>query len=123
VQSPWNPLTEDYTEIYYMIDEGDIPSIQCKMSLRGPKSMKKVDGLILIFIDFYVPALTQRLNRTGTTLQVSENITPFAVLSHIYRCRQQKVIDRYQVFGGYHLYVYIYIYIYILYNVGDRTEP
>jgi hypothetical protein len=27
-----------------MIDKGDIPSIQCKMSLGGPKSMRKVDG-------------------------------------------------------------------------------
>jgi hypothetical protein len=35
-----------------MIDEGDIPSIQCKMSLRGLKSMRKVDGLNLLFIDF-----------------------------------------------------------------------
>jgi hypothetical protein len=26
-----------------MTDEGDIPSIQCKMSLRGPKSMIKVE--------------------------------------------------------------------------------
>jgi hypothetical protein len=38
-----------------MIDEGDIPSIQCKMSLRGPKSMKKVDWLSLISTDYYVP--------------------------------------------------------------------
>jgi hypothetical protein len=27
-------LHEDYAQIFYMIDEGDIPSIQCKMSLR-----------------------------------------------------------------------------------------
>jgi hypothetical protein len=35
VPTPCNPLIEDYTEIFYMIDEGDITSIQCKMSLRG----------------------------------------------------------------------------------------
>jgi hypothetical protein len=29
---------------FYMIDERDIPSIQCKMSLSGPKSVRKVDG-------------------------------------------------------------------------------
>jgi hypothetical protein len=52
VQSPRNPLLEDYTEIFYMIDNGDIPSIQGKMSLRKPKSMRKVDGLNLIFIEF-----------------------------------------------------------------------
>jgi hypothetical protein len=45
VLSPCNPLIEDYTEIFYMTDEGDVPSIQCKMSLRGPKCMRKVDGL------------------------------------------------------------------------------
>jgi hypothetical protein len=62
-----------------MIDEGDIPSILCKMSLGGPKSMRKVNGLALIFIDFYVPARTPRLNITETSLQLSENITLFAV--------------------------------------------
>jgi hypothetical protein len=72
VQSPCNPLIEDYTQIMYMINEGDIPSIQCKMRLRGPKSMRKVDGLNLIFIDFYIPALTPRLNSTETSLQLSK---------------------------------------------------
>jgi hypothetical protein len=62
VQSPCDPLIEDYTEIFYIIDKGDIPSIQCKMSLRGPKSVRKV------FIDFYVPALTPRLSNTQTSL-------------------------------------------------------
>jgi hypothetical protein len=62
-----------------MIDERDIPSIQCKMSLRGPKSLRNIDGLSLIFIDFYAPALTPRLNSTETSLQLSENITLFAV--------------------------------------------
>jgi hypothetical protein len=38
-----------YTQIFYMINKGDIPSIQCKMTLRGPKSIRKVNGLILIF--------------------------------------------------------------------------
>jgi uracil phosphoribosyltransferase len=48
-----------------MIDKGDIPSIQCTMMLGGPESMRKVDALSLIFIDFYVAALTPRLNSTG----------------------------------------------------------
>jgi hypothetical protein len=30
-------LIEVYTQIIYMIDKGDILSIQCKMSLRGPR--------------------------------------------------------------------------------------
>jgi hypothetical protein len=62
-----------------MIDEGDIPSIHCKMSLRGPNCMRKVDGLSLIFIGFYVPVLTPRLNNTETLFQLSENRTLFAV--------------------------------------------
>jgi hypothetical protein len=70
---------EDYTNIFYMTDVGDILSIQCKMSLRGPKSMSKVDDLSLIFIDLYVPMLTSRLNSTETSLQISENITLLAV--------------------------------------------
>jgi hypothetical protein len=57
-----------------MTDEGDIPSIECKMSL---------DGLSFIFIDFNVPALTPRLNSTETLLQLSENSTLFMVC-HIY---------------------------------------
>jgi hypothetical protein len=45
-----------------MINEGGILSIWCKMNLKGPKSMRKVDGLSLIFIGFYIPALTPHLN-------------------------------------------------------------
>jgi hypothetical protein len=60
MQFPCNPLIEDYAEIFYMTDKGDIPYIQCKMSLKGPKSMRKIDGPSLILIDFYVPALTSR---------------------------------------------------------------
>jgi hypothetical protein len=55
-----------------MINERDIPSIQCKIGLRGPKSRRKVDGLSLIFVDFYIPALISRLNSTETSLQLSE---------------------------------------------------
>jgi hypothetical protein len=54
-----------------MTDEGDIPSILCKM--------RKVDGFSLIFIYFYAPALTPRLSITETTLQLSANKILFAV--------------------------------------------
>jgi hypothetical protein len=37
--------------------------------------MRQVEGPRLIFIDFYVPALTPRLNSTENSLQLSENIT------------------------------------------------
>jgi hypothetical protein len=92
VQSPCNPLIEDYTEIFHMIDKEDIPSFQCKMSLRRPKSVKKVDSVSLIFIDIYIQALTPRLNSTETSQQLSE-------------CRD---LDRQQVSAAYHLYTYIY---------------
>jgi hypothetical protein len=62
-----------------LIDNGDIPFIQYKMSLRGAESMRKVDGLSFMFIDFYVPALTPRLSITEKWLQVPENIIFFAV--------------------------------------------
>jgi hypothetical protein len=78
VKSPCNPLIEDYTQIFHMIDEEDIPAVQYKMSLRGPRSMRNVDGLNLILIDFYVPALTPRLKSTENSLQFSENINLFA---------------------------------------------
>jgi hypothetical protein len=42
------------TQIFYMIDEGDVPSIKRKMSLRERKCMRQVDGLSIIFTDFYV---------------------------------------------------------------------
>jgi hypothetical protein len=65
-----------------MIDEGDIPSVQCEMSLRGPKSMKGVDCLSFIFIDFYVPAFTPSLS-IETSVQLSENITFFRSVAQI----------------------------------------
>jgi hypothetical protein len=68
---------------FSLIEVGDIPSIQCKMSLSGPNSMRKVDGLSLMFIDFYVPALTLRNNSTEISLLLSESITLYAVC-HIY---------------------------------------
>jgi hypothetical protein len=79
VQSPCSPLIKDYTEIFCVIVKGHISSIQCKMSLRGPRSVRKVDSLSLNFIDFYVPALTLRLNSSEPSLQFSEKITLFAV--------------------------------------------
>jgi hypothetical protein len=37
---PFNPLTEDYIEVFHTTVVRDIPSIQCKMSLRGLKSVR-----------------------------------------------------------------------------------
>jgi hypothetical protein len=62
-----------------MIDKEDIPSIQCKMSLRGPNSIRKVDCQSFMLIYFHVPTLTPRLNSSETSLELSEIITLFAV--------------------------------------------
>jgi hypothetical protein len=62
MQSPCNLLIEDYTEVFYMNDEGDVSSIQCEMSLRWSKFMREADGPSLILIDFNVPGLAPRLN-------------------------------------------------------------
>jgi hypothetical protein len=52
---------EDYTEEFYMIHEGYVPSVQYEMNLRWSKAMREV-GPNFIFIDFIVPALGPRLN-------------------------------------------------------------
>jgi hypothetical protein len=77
VQSPCNPLIEDYTEIFHIIGKGDSPSIQCKTSLRVPNLCEE-------YIDFYVPTLTLRLNSTETSMQLTENITLFAACNFHY---------------------------------------
>jgi hypothetical protein len=42
--------------------KGNLPSFQCKMNLDRSASMGEVDGLSLILIDLYVPALTSRVH-------------------------------------------------------------
>jgi hypothetical protein len=79
MHSLYNPLIEDYAQIFYTIDKEDVSSNQCKMSIKGPKYMREIDVLSLTFIDFYVPVLSPRLSSTETSLQLSENITLFAV--------------------------------------------
>jgi hypothetical protein len=109
MQFPCNLLIEDYTEIFYMIDEGDYPSIQFKMSLRRPMSMRKVDDPSLIVIDFYVPALTPCLSSTEILLQLSEKVTLFAVC-RIYTGVVSKETSIDTRCLGRIIYIYIYIY-------------
>jgi hypothetical protein len=55
------------------------------MNLRGPKSLRNVDCLSLIFNDVYILALTLRLSSTETSLLLSGNITLSAVCHiHVY---------------------------------------
>jgi hypothetical protein len=57
-----------------MIHKRDAPSFQRKTSLDEP-----VDGLSLIFNDFYGPMLTARVHWGEAAFQLFENITFFAV--------------------------------------------
>jgi hypothetical protein len=76
MQSQCNPLIEDYTQLFYMIDERDVLSVECEVRLRLSTSMREVGGLSFIFSDFNVPALASRLSWIKKALQLSENINP-----------------------------------------------
>jgi hypothetical protein len=92
--------------MFYTIHDGDILPIHCKMNLSRPKTMSKVDGLSLILINFYVPALTPHLNSSENLLQLSKNTILFAVCRiYMCRCHQQRDLGRPQVVGAYHLYI------------------
>jgi hypothetical protein len=49
------------------------------MSLDRSTSVREVDGLSLMLIDLYVPALTPRLHCSEAALQFSENTALFAI--------------------------------------------
>jgi hypothetical protein len=53
MKSACNPLIEDHAEAFYIIYKGDVPSIQCEMSLRWSRSMREVDGRVLTSLKFY----------------------------------------------------------------------
>jgi hypothetical protein len=81
INSPCNPPVKDYTELIYLIYKLDVPSVQCKMFLRRSNSVREIDCLSLIFIDYYVRALTPCVNQAA--LELSNNIALF-VLCGIY---------------------------------------
>jgi hypothetical protein len=62
VKSPCNSFINDYTQAFYVIHEGDVPSVQYEMNLRWCKSMREVDGPSFTLIDFNVAALTPQLH-------------------------------------------------------------
>jgi hypothetical protein len=103
-------FTENYTEIFYKTDEGDIPSIQCKMSLRGPMFMRKVGGLSLIFNDFYVLSIIPLRPRCSfLRTQPSSWSVAYIQVSSPKKPRQTPA-------------VWGISFICILYSVGNRTE-
>jgi hypothetical protein len=49
-----DPFMKCYTDVFYMIYEGDVPSIHRKTSLDRLSSVGEVESLNLTFIDFYI---------------------------------------------------------------------
>jgi hypothetical protein len=73
------PPTKDYTQIIILVYKGDVSSIQGQMCLDRFTCTGEIDGLNLIFINFYVPPLATLLHPSEAALQFSENITFFPV--------------------------------------------
>jgi hypothetical protein len=65
-----------------MILEGHVASLGCEVNLNWSKSMREINSLSLVFIDFNATALTLHLNCNKTALQLSEN-TIFLVIRGI----------------------------------------
>jgi hypothetical protein len=61
--------------------------------------MRKVDDLQLNFIDFYIPALTQCLNSSETSLQFSENITLVCVCVCVGERERWRERERKKIWG------------------------
>jgi hypothetical protein len=64
-----------------MIYDENFPPIKRKTSLDSSTSMGEIDGLSLIFVDLYVPALESGLHRSEAALQFLVNITFFAIVA------------------------------------------
>jgi hypothetical protein len=88
------------------------------MSLRLSLSMKE-DGPSFIFNDFIVTALAPRLNLIQAALQLSENITLFAIRGmHTNAIGKEGQMNSWCLLGGGGGE-----FTYILYNVEDRMDP
>jgi hypothetical protein len=106
-------LISKITPRYFIsIDEGDVPSLQCKMSLNWSNSVREIDGLNIIFMNFIFQwshhiSITLRpccsFLRTYPSLQSVAYIYIYIYMGVIHRD-----LDVHQVFGGYHLYCYMY---------------
>jgi len=114
-ESPCNFSIKSYTEIFYVCYKGKVPSFHCKMSLDRSMSAGEVDGLSLILIDSYIPALTPRLHCIEAALQLSENIASLRSVAYIHVSSAKRASWTPGVWGV--------SFIYKLYSVGARTEP
>jgi hypothetical protein len=68
-----NSFSQNYADVFYMIDKEYVPSYQCKTGLDRSTAMKEMHDLSFILIDFNIKALTPRLHcsflRTKTSLR------------------------------------------------------
>jgi hypothetical protein len=94
-----------YTSYITWLAKGIFRPLSVRWASRGPNSMRKVDDLSLIFVDFYVPALKVRLNDTENLLQLLR-LLPSLLPVALYRCHEQRGLDKHQVFEAYHLGIY-----------------
>jgi hypothetical protein len=113
LQFPCNPLIEDYTEVFYMIHEGDVPSVQCKVSLRWSKTTREVDR----------PSISSLILMFQHSRHVSIELRPrCSFLSYNPLCEpwHRSVIGNEGQINTWYLGL---SFIYILYNVGNSTKP
>jgi len=64
-RKPWRNFYKNYAVVFYMIYPGHVPYIECKMSLDQSASMRKIDCLSLVFIEFHVPELNMTSLKWG----------------------------------------------------------
>jgi len=84
------------------------------MSLDLSTSVGEINGLSIIFIDFYVLGLTPRFHQSEAALQFSENITLRSdVYVHVPSAKRSGLIRG----------VWVVFFAYRLYRVGVRMKP
>jgi hypothetical protein len=69
--------------------KGNVPSFQFKMRPDWSTSTREVDGLSLILIDLYVPALTPRLYCSEATLRTYLSLQSVAYI-HVSSAKRAK---------------------------------
>jgi hypothetical protein len=84
---------------------GYVPSVQREASLSWSKSVREVDGPSVISINFNVPVITPRLNKTETALQLSEDIALYMIrgIHTSTNVIRKERPDKRLVFWGHHL--------------------
>jgi hypothetical protein len=114
MQSPHEFLIKSDTEVFHRMRKRDVPSFQWEMSLDWSTTMREIDGLRIILIDFYVPALTPPLH-CEAALQLSENTISLRTVAYIRVSSAKRAVWSPGVSWV--------SFIYSSYRIGDRTGP